>query len=122
MGARAQRKPCDGMKGLIQEGQDVMGEVLNLRSRRPGLIAAAQSVEHYEIAAYGSLKTWAEQLQEEKAAELLNESLDEEKEADEKLTEIAESAVNPEAAQEEIPRESAKTATRKTSRSSTPKR
>jgi len=104
------------MKGLIDEGQDVMGEDAEPAVREAGLIAAAQAVEHYEIAAYGSLKTWATQLQEKKGAELLNETLDEEKEADEKLTEIAESAVNPQAAQKQESGKSAKTAKRKTSR------
>src|ERR1043165_5052564 len=101
MGQQVQRKTCDGMKGLIEEGQQLMEEDAEPAVREAGLIAAAQAVEHYEIAAYGSLNTWASQLQEESAADLLDETLEEEKEADEKLTEIAENLVNPQAAQEQ---------------------
>src|SRR5205823_5341538 len=87
MGEQAQRKTCEGMKGLIEEGEEIVEEDSEPAVKEAGLIAAAQAVEHYEIAAYGSLKTWASQLQEGNAADLLNETLDEEKEADEKLTE-----------------------------------
>src|SRR4051812_16418428 len=103
MDTRAQRKRCDGMKGLIEEGQSLLEEDAEPAVKEAGLIAAAQSIEHYEIAAYGSLKTWAGHLQDKKGAQLLEQTLDEEKEADEKLTQIAETAVNPQAADEESP-------------------
>ena len=72
-----------------------------MRKRDAALICAAQKVEHYEIASYGSLRTWAELLDEDEAVDLLQETLDEEKVADEKLTEIAETAANPEEAEAE---------------------
>jgi ferritin-like metal-binding protein YciE len=73
-----------------------------------GIIAAAQKVEHYEIASYGTVRTWARIVGEEQAAELLQETLDEEGEADKRLTELAESFVNPEADSEEEESSSAK--------------
>lgn len=87
------------MKGILEEGKELMEEDAEDAVMDAGLIAGAQRVEHYEMAAYGSLKTWATQLGEEEAAELLEETLNEEKEADEKLTEIAESSVNAAAAE-----------------------
>jgi len=78
------------MKGLIDEGEEVMGEDATEALKDAALIGAAQRVEHYEMAAYGTARTLAERLGNEEAAELLEETLNEEKEADEKLTEIAE--------------------------------
>jgi ferritin-like metal-binding protein YciE len=95
-GQPAKGKKCKAMQGLIEEGQDLISE----DEGDAALICAAQKVEHYEIASYGSLRTWAEMLDESQAADLLQETLDEEKAADEKLTEIAESAANPEEAEE----------------------
>jgi ferritin-like metal-binding protein YciE len=95
LGMPARGKTCEGMKGLIEEGQEAMeemeGTVLDA-----ALIASAQKVEHYEIATYGTLATFAEVLGLEDAKDLLGQTLDEEKEADEKLTQIA-SQINPEA-------------------------
>ena len=92
-------KKCDGMRGILEEGEAVVNEGREGRIRDAGLIAGAQKVEHYEMAVYGSLKTWAGQLDDERAAQLLEETLNEEKEADQKLTQIAESNVNAEAAE-----------------------
>lgn len=90
-------KKCKGMQGLIEEAQDLIKE----DEGDAALICAAQKAEHYEIAAYGSLRAWAELLEETEAADLLQETLDEEKATDEKLTEIAETAANPEEEAEE---------------------
>jgi ferritin-like metal-binding protein YciE len=81
---------CDGMEGLLEEGSEVMEEDLDPEALDAGLISAAQRVEHYEIAAYGSLRTWANVLGEKQAVSLLQETLDEEKETDQKLTQLAE--------------------------------
>lgn len=95
---KAERKPCKGMKGLIEEGSEFLkGKKMDPSVRDAGLIAAAQRVEHYEIAGYGSARTFAEQLGFQEAAQMLQETLDEEKEADVLLTKIAEGSVNAEA-------------------------
>src|SRR3954463_9845468 len=95
LGVPARGKTCEGMKGLIEEGQkaiqEMEGTVLDA-----ALIASAQKVEHYEIATYGTLATFAEVLDMQDAKDLLGQTLDEEKEADEKLTQIA-GQINPEA-------------------------
>ena len=96
-GETAKGKKCKAMQGLVEEGQDLIDE----EEGDAALICAAQKVEHYEIASYGSLRTWAELLDEDEAVDLLQETLDEEKAADEKLTEIAETAANPEEAEAE---------------------
>ena len=96
-GETAKGKKCKAMQGLVEEGQDLIDE----EEGDAALICAAQMVEHYEIASYGSLRTWAELLDEGEAVDLLQETLDEEKAADEKLTEIAETAANPEEAEAE---------------------
>ena len=83
-------KTCKGMKGLIAEGEEGLKEESAGAARDALIIASAQKVEHYEIALYGTLRSWAEELEYEDAAELLNEILDEEAHADEKLTAIAE--------------------------------
>lgn len=90
-------KKCVGMEGLIEEGNEIMKEDAEPEVLDAGLIAAAQKVEHYEIASYGTVRAWAERLGYEKAARLLQETLDEEFKANEKLTQIAESHVNMEA-------------------------
>jgi ferritin-like metal-binding protein YciE len=95
-GETAKGKKCKAMQGLIEDGQDLISE----EEGDAALICAAQKIEHYEIASYGSLRTWAEMLDETQAVDLLQETLDEEKATDEKLTEIAESAANPEEAEE----------------------
>ena len=90
-------KKCEGMQGLLGEGEELIEEHDQGPLLDAGLIAAAQKVEHYEIAAYGSLCTWAQTLGYDQALRLLKETLSEEKAADEKLTEIATSSVNEEA-------------------------
>jgi len=89
-GERAKAKKCKAMKGLIAEGEDLIDD----EEGDAALICAAQKVEHYEIAAYGSLKSWAELLDKQDAAKLLEQTLNEEKATDDKLTQVAESAVN----------------------------
>jgi ferritin-like metal-binding protein YciE len=89
-GFPAKAKTCAGMKGLIEEGEEVMNNSAEGALMDEALIGAAQRVEHYEMAAYGTARTIAEQLGNQKAAGLLEETLNEEKEADAKLTEIAE--------------------------------
>ncbi|MGH9376006.1 MAG: ferritin-like domain-containing protein, partial [Terriglobia bacterium] len=98
LGEKPKAKKCDGVRGILQEGEDLIGEKGDRAVRDAGLIAAAQRVEHYEMAVYGSLKTWAGQMADEHAVRLLNETLNEEKEADRKLTEVAESSTNRQAA------------------------
>jgi ferritin-like metal-binding protein YciE len=90
-------KKCVGMEGLIEEGNELLQEDTEPDVLDAGLIAAAQKVEHYEIAGYGTARTWAERLGYDKAARLLQQTLDEESMANEKLTKIAESHVNMEA-------------------------
>lgn len=91
------RIKCVAMEGLIEEGAEIIEEISEGPVRDAGLIAAAQKVEHYEIAAYGTLCTLAAQLGYSKAKSLLGETLEEEKAADSKLSTIAESTVNPDA-------------------------
>jgi ferritin-like metal-binding protein YciE len=88
LGMAARGKTCEGMKGLIEEGQEAMEE-LEGSTLDAALIASAQKVEHYEIATYGTLATFAEVLEMQEAKDLLGQTLEEEKEADEKLTGIA---------------------------------
>ena len=99
LGMAARGKPCEGMKGLIEEGEEVMKEMEG-STLDAALIASAQKVEHYEIATYGTLATFAEVLEMQQAKDLLGPTLEEEKEADEKLTAIA-SQINPEAEAED---------------------
>jgi ferritin-like metal-binding protein YciE len=89
-------KKCKGMEGLIEEGKELMGE-LEDEALDAGLIGAAQKVEHYEIAAYGTARAHAEMLGYNKAARLLQQTLNEEANTDKKLTQLAESLVNVEA-------------------------
>ena len=91
LGKRASGKKCKGMEGLIEEGKSMIEEDGEPAVIDAGLITAAQRVEHYEIAVYGALKTYARILGDEEAAGLLEETLEEEKETDEKLNQIAES-------------------------------
>lgn len=100
-GEPAKGKKCKGMEGLIEEGKELIDE----DSGDAALICSAQKIEHYEIAAYGSLVAWAELMEEQEAIDLLEETLSEEEQADEKLTEVAESAVNLEEAEEEAEEE-----------------
>jgi ferritin-like metal-binding protein YciE len=88
---------CAAMKGLVSEGEDLAGDIDQSPLRDAALIAAANRVEHYEIAAYGSARTFAQTLGLNQAASLLDQTLQEEKAADQKLTRLAESMVNQEA-------------------------
>ncbi len=88
---------CEGMKGLLKEGEAMMKMKGEPEVIDAGLIAAAQRVEHYEIAGYGTVRTYAELIGDQDAVRLLERTLQEEEEADEKLTEIAESHINQEA-------------------------
>lgn len=99
LGKDADRKTCKGMKGLIAEGEEYIKAKGDDATIDAGLISAAQRVEHYEMAVYGTLRTYAEALGREDQARLLDQSLDEESAADEKLTDLAESGINAEALQ-----------------------
>lgn len=101
IGEKAVAKKCDAMDGLIKEGQGIMEETEIGVVRDAGIIAASQKIEHYEIATYGTLAAFAKILGEEEAVTLLVETLQEEKDADSLLTEIAETSINIEAADEE---------------------
>jgi ferritin-like metal-binding protein YciE len=93
----ARGKRCDAIEGLIDEGTEIMKEFKGSPALDAGLLAAAQAVEHYEISRYGTLKIWAEKLGILQAVRLLDQTLTEEKNTDEALTELAEAAVNQEA-------------------------
>jgi ferritin-like metal-binding protein YciE len=92
------RKKCKAMEGLLEEGKEAISEDAEPMVHDAALIAAAQRVEHYEIAAYGCVRTFATLLGDSRTADLLEESLNEESAADEKLTEVAMSGINQEAA------------------------
>ena len=94
---KPQGKKCAAIEGILEEGQEIIKEYKGSPALDAGLISAAQSVEHYEIARYGTLRTWAEELGHGDAAKLLQETLDEEEATDQALTELAESVVNQEA-------------------------
>ena len=94
LGKPARGKKCVGLEGLIAEGKEMMEEDMEPEVLDAALISAAQRVEHYEIAAYGTLRTYARQLGFDNHADLLQQTLNEEGEADKLLTQIAESAVN----------------------------
>ena len=91
---KPQGKTCDAILGIIDEGQEVMKEYKGKAALDAGLLAAAQAVEHYEIARYGTLKTWADELGLDEAVKLLDATLAEEKTTDQALTALAESEVN----------------------------
>ena len=97
LGKPAKAKTCKAMQGLIEEATEMMEEDADDAVMDAAIISSAQKVEHYEIASYGTVRTWARLCGEEEAADLLQETLDEEGEADQKLTELAENFVNPEA-------------------------
>jgi ferritin-like metal-binding protein YciE len=107
MGMPARGKKCEGMQHLIAEGNDMIGEADAGPTRDAVMIAAAQKVEHYEIASYGTICTWANVLGKGEVASILEETLQEEKETDERLTGIAEGFVNEAAADEEDEKEEA---------------
>ena len=101
LGVKGKGKTCHAMKGLVEEGAEVIAAAGDPAARDAALIAAAQKVEHYEIAGYGTARTFARLLGEDDVAELLEQTLEEESATDEKLTQIAQSGINQEAAEED---------------------
>ncbi|MFN3650651.1 MAG: ferritin-like domain-containing protein [Armatimonadota bacterium] len=97
MDEKATRKTCKGLKGLLSEGEEMMKEISDPEVLDAALISAAQRVEHYEMAGYGTCRTWANLLGEKQAARLLQQTLDEEGETDKKLTMLAEKHINKDA-------------------------
>lgn len=95
---KASAKTCEALEGLIREAEEVMGEIADEQTLDAAIISSAQTVEHYEIARYGTLACWAAEIGNSDVAELLEQTLEEEKAADEKLSTIAEEAVNQRAA------------------------
>jgi ferritin-like metal-binding protein YciE len=93
----AKGEKCDAIEGIIKEADGLMSEIDDENVRDAGMLAAAQAVEHYEISRYGTLIAWADQLELDDAIDLLEQNLEEEKNADQLLTEIAEGDVNEEA-------------------------
>jgi ferritin-like metal-binding protein YciE len=102
LGKTPRGKKCIGMEGLIEEGSGILKEKAEPSVKDAGLIAAAQRVEHYEIAAYGAVRTYAQVLGYEEQAQALQETLNEEGETDHKLTELAESGINTQAQSAEM--------------------
>ena len=98
LGEKAKGKKCHAMQGLLEEAKEVMGEDMDDDVMDAALIAAAQKVEHYEIASYGTVRTYAQLLGNKEAARLLQQTLDEEGKTDKLLTKLAESSINIEAA------------------------
>jgi ferritin-like metal-binding protein YciE len=98
-------KHCEGIAGIIEEGKSIMDEDFEDAAMDAALIAAGQRAEHYEMAAYGTLVAWARAMGHTEAADLLQETLEEEKAADEKLTTLAEGGINQEAAEHAHPAE-----------------
>jgi ferritin-like metal-binding protein YciE len=97
LGSSPRGKKCVGMEGLIEEGGELLKEDVDPDVLDAGLIAAAQKVEHYEMASYGTARAWAQKMGYDDAADLLQQTLDEESMANEKLTELAEGYINMEA-------------------------
>lgn len=100
LGKKATAKTCEAMKGIIKEGESIMDEEADPDVMDAMLIGAAQKVEHYEIATYGTLCTWAATLGLDEVHDLLGENLDEEEETDDMLSELAEAGINEEAVEE----------------------
>lgn len=100
IGKPARGKKCLAMEGIINEGKEIMEETMDNNTMDAGIIAAAQKVEHYEIASYGTVIAWAKTLGYHKAVELLTETLEEEKNTDRILTKVATTIANERAAQE----------------------
>lgn len=98
LGKPARGKTCDAILGIIEEGKSIMDEFKGTQALDAGLVASAQAVEHYEIARYGTLKTWAAQLGMDEAVKLLDATLKEEEATDQKLTKLATSEANRKAA------------------------
>lgn len=100
LGLKAEEEKCEAMDGLIEEAESIVSKLDEGPVMDAGIIAAAQKIEHYEIASYGTLRTFAHTLGEFEVASLLEETLEEEKETDIRLTDLAESLINIEAANE----------------------
>jgi ferritin-like metal-binding protein YciE len=98
LGKRAVTKKCDAMDGILAEADEVVAEIDDERTLDAGIISSSQTVEHYEIARYGTLVCWARELGMKEAEQLLQTTLDEEKAADQKLSGLAEQFVNQQAA------------------------
>lgn len=94
LGKPARGKTCDAIEGILNEGKEIMEEYKGCEALDAGLLAAAQAVEHYEIARYGTLKQWAQQLGKKDVVRLLDETLQQEKKTDVALTTLAEASVN----------------------------
>ena len=101
LGKAAKAKKCEAMEGLIKEAKEIMETTEDGVVRDAGIIAAGQKVEHYEIASYGTMCAFAKILGQEEIASILEKTLNEEKQADEKLTQVAESSINMEAAEKD---------------------
>ena len=99
LGKKPTGKKCAAMEGLIEEGKEMMGEDMEEDTMDAALISVAQKVEHYEIASYGTVRTWAQLLGDDQTSKLLQQTLEEEGKTDKLLTELAESSINVEAAQ-----------------------
>jgi ferritin-like metal-binding protein YciE len=98
IGKRAQGKTCEAIKGILEEGEEIMEEYAESEALDAGLIAAGQAVEHYEMSRYGTLKSWATQLGLKDVAALLEQTLQEEKKTDALLSKLAQSRINLKAA------------------------
>ncbi len=119
LGETVKARPCEGMKGILEEGDAILQEDFDECAKDASLIAAAQRVEHYEMAAYGTLVAWARSMQHDEAADLLQQNLEEEQAADEALSALAEGGINQAAAEQahpEIASEANETSTRRSSR------
>jgi ferritin-like metal-binding protein YciE len=99
LGEKLKKKKCAAMEGILEEASELLEEQKDKSSLDAAIIAAGQKVEHNEIVSYGTVRAWAEQMGHEEAMELLQETLDEESAADEKLTAIAETVANAEVSQ-----------------------
>lgn len=98
LGKPARGKTCDAILGILEEGKEIMDEYKGTQALDAGLVSAAQAVEHYEIARYGTLVTWAKQLGHNDVAQLLSQTLQEEEATDKKLTQVATTVANRKAA------------------------
>lgn len=98
MGEKAKAEPCEAIQGLAEEGKELMGSFPKGPILDAGLIAAGQAIEHYEIARYGTLVEWAKQMGQKEVADLLNQTLQEEKKTDQLLSQLAKGNVNKKAA------------------------
>jgi ferritin-like metal-binding protein YciE len=94
LGAKPQGKTCDAIMGLLEEGKEIIDDYEDAPALDAGLISAAQAVEHYEMARYGTLRTWAEELGYKKSAKLLQQTLDQEEATDEALSKLATTSIN----------------------------